>query len=88
MATVAVTTSPVQLDDGTAYELQVTNTGTVDVYVARGRQISKVRPGAQVKVQPEGSSVTASVLGAAGQVTTAVTSASNPETVSIDGGTP
>jgi hypothetical protein len=89
MATVAITSSSVQLDSGTAYELLVVNTGSIDVYVARGQQTNKLRPGAKAQVQPEGAAVTAYVAGAtAGQVLTTVTAASNPQIVGIDGGTP
>lgn len=84
-----VTSSPVQLDDGSAYELLVVNSGSVDVYVSRGQQSFKLKPGGNKTVEPEGAAVTAQVMGSTnGQVSTTVIASSNPESISIDGGTP
>jgi hypothetical protein len=74
MATVTVTSSPVTLDGGTAYELFVVNDGTVDVYVSRGQQSSRMRAGQSLRFQPEGQAVTAQVMGSTnGQVTMTAT---------------
>jgi hypothetical protein len=50
--------------------VSVTNTGAVDVTVARGSQSFTLRPNQSRTVYPEGSAVTATVASGTGQVTT------------------
>lgn len=78
MSTVALSTSPTQLNDGTGYEVLVVNSGTVDAYLARGQQAFRLKPGASRTVQPEGTALTGQVMVGTGQVTTTVTTSSNP----------
>jgi hypothetical protein len=59
MTAVTVTTSPITLDSGSTNELLLTNTGAHSVYLARGAQVLRLRPGAQTTVQSEGAAVTA-----------------------------
>jgi lysophospholipase L1-like esterase len=70
MAIVALSASPATLDSGSSDYVTVTNTGAVDVTVARGSQSFILRPNQSRTVYPEGSAVTATVASGTGQVTT------------------
>lgn len=67
MATVALSTSPTQIDAGSSYSVLVANTGASPVELSRG---GRLRPGQTQTVYPEGSALTAVSLSGAGQVTT------------------
>jgi YD repeat-containing protein len=71
MATVALTTTPVQIDDGTSYTVLVTNTGAVEVDLSRG---GRLRPQQSRTVYPEGTALTAAATSGTGTVTTSTTS--------------
>jgi hypothetical protein len=75
VATIALSASPATLDSGASDYVTVTNTGGVDVTVARGSQSFTLRPNQSRTVYPEGSAVTASVASGSGQVTTTVQAA-------------
>jgi hypothetical protein len=71
MATVALTTTPTQIDDGTSYTVLVTNTGAVEVDLSRG---GRLRPQQSRTVYPEGAALTAAATSGTGTVTTSTTS--------------
>jgi lysophospholipase L1-like esterase len=71
MATVALTTTPIQIDDGTSYTVLVTNTGAVEVDLSRG---GRLRPQQSRTVYPEGTALTAAATSGTGTVTTSTTS--------------
>jgi hypothetical protein len=71
MATVALTTTPTQIDDGTSYTVLVTNTGAVEVDLSRG---GRLRPQQSRTVYPEGTALTAAATSGTGTVTTSTTS--------------
>jgi hypothetical protein len=71
MATVALTTTPVQIDDGTSYTVLVTNTGAGEVDLSRG---GRLRPGQSRTLYPEGTALTAAATSGTGTVTTSTTS--------------
>jgi lysophospholipase L1-like esterase len=70
MATVALSTTPTQIDDGTSYTVLVANTGAVTVDLSRG---GRLRPGQTATVYPEGAALTAAATSGTGQVATSTT---------------
>jgi hypothetical protein len=72
MATVALTTTPTQIDDGTSYTVLVTNTGAVTVDLSRG---GRLRPGRRRPCTPRVPALTAAATSGTGTVTTAATAA-------------
>jgi hypothetical protein len=70
MATVNLTTTPTQIDDGTSYTVLVTNTGAVEVDLSRG---GRLRPQQSRTVYPEGAALTAAATSGTGTVTTSTT---------------
>jgi lysophospholipase L1-like esterase len=72
VATVNLSTSPTQIDDGTSASVLVTNTGAVDVELSRG---GRLRPNQSRTVYPEGTALTAAALSGTGQVSTVATAA-------------
>lgn len=74
MATVSVTTTPSDLDPGTAASVAVEVTGAADVYVTRADGITiKLAPHQMFTFQPEGLALTAKTLVGTSEVVTTVT---------------
>lgn len=86
MATVSLTTTPTQIDDGTAASLYVVNSAPVDVNVYRGGSfVIRLRPGGQsTTVTPEGAAVTAALTSGTGSID--VTTTAKPTPPSSGGG--
>lgn len=80
MATVALSTTPTQIDDGTSYTVLVANTGAVTVDLSRG---GRLRPGQTATVYPEGSALTAATTSGAGSVTTSTTVAPTSQAAQV-----
>lgn len=89
MATVSLTTTPTQLDDGTAASVFVLSNAPVLVNVFRGGVlVAALRPGGQsTMVYPEGAVVTAAVVSGSGSVSTTVTAKPVPGGGSVTVGT-
>lgn len=87
MATIALSTSPTQIDTGSSYSVLVANTGSSPVELSRG---GRLRPGQTQTVYPEGAALTAVSLSGAGQVTTTTVAGkplpnpSDPSTLATD----
>jgi hypothetical protein len=75
MATASLTTSPTQIDAGSSDNVSITNTGTVDVVVARGAQSFTLKPTQGRVVYPEGVAVTAATVSGTGSVSYTATAA-------------
>lgn len=77
MPTVELTTTPTQIDDGTAASILVTNTGPGDVRVNPFSQ--RITPGRSQTVTPTGAPVTLQALGANSASATYTTTARPPD---------
>lgn len=84
MATVNLSTSPTQIDDGTSVSVLVTNTGASDVELSRG---GRLRPAQSRTVYPEGTALSAAALSGTGQVSTVATAAPTSQAAQITANT-
>jgi YD repeat-containing protein len=78
VATVNLSTSPSQIDDGSAGSLSIVNSGNVEVELARAQAatkpvIERLRPGQNTTLVPEGAAVTAVTVSGTGSISVAVT---------------